>query len=137
MLSNATSTAWSKSRIGLRIRPRIGQHPRKGRPTERDAAQTANSTKEKRNENQSDHRVRGRSGQSLALLYRGARLYKEDRFQSGSLSLADYRLTRGAERHGAPAGAEQQPRRQNISAGDLSTEPARDHVLHRRHQRRS
>src|SRR5215831_10724379 len=107
-----------------RVGPRIGQ-PQRKRNRKDVAAQTANPTKENRNENQSDHRVCGRSGQSLALLYRGARLYKEDRFQSGPLSLADDRLTRGAERHGTPAGAEQQPRSQDVSAGNLSTEPAR------------
>src|SRR5207245_4959484 len=51
MLSNATSTAW------------ISQHQRKGRPGEDDAAQTANVTKEKRNENQSDQCIRGRPEQ--------------------------------------------------------------------------
>src|SRR5215471_4020098 len=40
MLSNATSTTW------------INRHQRKGRQGEDDAAQTANVTKEKRNENQ-------------------------------------------------------------------------------------
>jgi len=39
MLSNATSTAWNS------------QHQRKGRQGEDEAAQTANVTEEKRNEN--------------------------------------------------------------------------------------
>src|SRR5215831_1279803 len=85
MLSSATSTAWIHLWFGTPtrpIRPRIGQ-PQRKRNQEDVAAQTVNPTKEKRNENQSDHRVRGRSGQSLALLYRGARPYEEGRFQSG------------------------------------------------------
>src|SRR6266853_2618200 len=118
MVSNATSTTW------------INQHQRKGRQGEDDAAQTANVTKEKRNENQSDQRIRGRSGQGPALLYGGTGLCQEGRFQSGPLSLADRGLARGAGRHGAAAGAEQQPRSQSVSAGDLSTAPARGHVFH-------
>src|SRR5712671_8080947 len=117
MLSNTTSTAW------------INQHQRKGRQGE-DAAQTANVTKEKRNENQSDQRIRGRPGQGPALLYGGTRLCQEDRFQSGPISLADRGLARGAGRHGAAAGAERQPCSQSVSAGDLSTAPARGHVFH-------
>src|SRR5437762_14211683 len=107
MLSNATSTGW------------INQHERKGRPGEDDAAQTANVTKEKRNENQTDQRIRGRPGQSPALLYGGAGLCQEGRFQSGPISLADRGLARGAGRHGATTGAEQQPRGQSVSAGDV------------------
>src|SRR5438132_9738617 len=119
MLSSATSTAW------------ISQHQRKeGRQGEDDAAQTANVTKEKRNENQTDQRIRGRPGQGPALLYGGPGLCQEDRFQSGPISLADRGLARGAGRHGAAAGAEQQPRSQSVSAGDLSAAPARGHVFH-------
>src|SRR5258707_11765261 len=110
MLSNATSTEWITS---------ISQHQRKGRQGEDDAAQTANVTKEKRNENQSDQRIRGRPGQGPALLYGGTGLCQEDRFQSGPISLADRGLARGAGRHGAAACAEQQPRGQSVSAGDL------------------
>src|SRR5436190_9251852 len=124
MLSNATSTAW------------ISQHQRKGRQREDDAAQTANVTKEKRNENQSDQRIRGRPGQGPALLYAGTGLCQEGRFLSGPNSLADRGLVRRAGRHGAAAGAEQQPRGQSVSAGDVSTGPARGHVLHRRRQGR-
>src|SRR6266436_6853023 len=98
MLWNATSTAW------------INQHQRKGRQGEDDAAQTANVTKEKRNENQSDQRIRGRPGQGPALLYGSARLCQEDRFQPGPLSLADGGLAGGAGRHCVATGAEQQPR---------------------------
>src|SRR5262245_43989429 len=87
MLSNTTSTVW------------INQHQRTGRQGEDDAAQTANVTKEKRNENQSDQRIRGRPGQGPALLYGGTGLCQEDRFQSGPLSLADRSLARGAGRH--------------------------------------
>src|SRR5713226_265669 len=64
-----------------------------------DAAQTANVTKEKRNENQSDQRIRGRPAQGPALLYGGAGLCQEGRFQSGPISLADRGLARGAGRH--------------------------------------
>src|SRR6267154_4948048 len=87
MLSNATSTAW------------INQHQRKGRQGEDNAAQTANVTEEKRNENQVDQRIRGRPGQGPALLYGGTGLCQEDRFQSGPISLADRGLARGAGRH--------------------------------------
>src|SRR4029077_6308948 len=54
---------------------------------------------EKRNENQSDQRTRGRPGQGPALLYGGTGLCKEDGFQSGPVSLADRGLARGAGRH--------------------------------------
>src|ERR1039458_3129135 len=108
MLLNATSTAW------------INQHQRKGRQGKDDAAQTANLTKEKRNENQSDQRIRGRPGQGPALLYGGTRLCQDGRYQSGPISLADRGLARGAGRHSATVGAEQQPRGQSVSAGDVS-----------------
>src|SRR5271170_3718139 len=114
MLSNATSTVWN-------LRHQRWQQQRKGRRGENDAAQTANVTKEKRNENQSDHRVCGRPKQGPALLYRGTGLCQEGRFQSGSLSLADRGLARGAGRHRAATGIERQPRSQDISAGDVST----------------
>src|SRR2546426_11870559 len=87
MLSNATSTAWMR------------QYERKGRQGENDAAQTAVVTKEKRNENKSDQRVRGRPGQGTALLYGRTGLCQEDRFQPGPLLLADGGLAGGAERH--------------------------------------
>src|SRR6266481_1741384 len=92
MLWNATSTEWTR--------------PRKKRQGEDDAAQTANVTKEKQNENQSNQRIRGGSGQGPALLYGGTRLCQEDRFQSGPLSLADGCLARGAGRHRTAAGAQ-------------------------------
>src|ERR1700719_2101389 len=120
MLSNATLTAW------------INQRQRKRRQGENDAAQTAGVTKEKQNENQNDQRIRGRPGQGPALLYGGTGLCQEDRFQSGPISLADRGLARGAGRHGVAAGAEQQPRSQNVSAGNISTRPTRGHVLLRR-----
>src|SRR5712691_12960783 len=104
MLSNATSTTW------------INQHQRKGRQGEDDAAQTANVTKEKRNENQTDQCIRGRPGQGPALLYGGTGLCQESRFQSGPISLVDRGLARGAGRHGAAAGAERQPRGHSVSA---------------------
>src|SRR5260370_41799286 len=87
MLSNATSTGW------------ISQHQRKGKEGEDDAAQTANVTKEKPNENQNDQRIRGRPGQGPALLYGGTGLCQEDRVQSGPISLADRGLARGAGWH--------------------------------------
>src|SRR5215468_9059602 len=101
MLSNATSTAWSNRR------------ERKGRQRKDDAAQTAKGTTEKRNENQSDQLICGRPGQGPALLYGGTRLCQEGRFQSGPVPLADRGLARGARRHSATAGAEQQPRGQS------------------------
>src|SRR5213076_2358325 len=107
MLSNATSTGW------------ISQHQRKGREGEDDAPQTANVTKEKSNENQSDQRIRGRPGQGPALLYGGTGLCQEGRFQPGPISLADRGLTRGPGRHGAAAGAQQQPGGQSLPAGHV------------------
>src|SRR6266704_2578351 len=124
MLSNATSTA------------RINQHQRKGRQGEDDAAQTANVATEKRNENQSDQRIRGRPGQGPALLYGGTGLCQEGRFQPRPISLADRGLARGTERHRVATGAEQQPRGKSVPAGDVSTGPARGDVLHRRRQGR-
>src|SRR5437764_15097248 len=124
MLSNATSTAW------------INQHRRKGRQKKDHAAQTAVVTKEKRNENQSDQRIRGRPEQGPALLYGGTGLCQEDRFQPGPLSLADGGVGRGAERHRGAVGAQQQPRGQSVSAGDGSTGPAGGDVLHRRRKGR-
>src|ERR1700676_1128713 len=132
MLSNATLTAWITTAWGKQ--DWISQHQRKGRQGEDDAAQTANVTKQKRNENQNDQRIRGRSGEGPALLYGGTGLCQEGRFQSGPISLADRGLARGAGRHRAAAGAEQQPRSQSVSAGDLSTATARGHVLHRRRE---
>src|SRR5438309_11529573 len=124
MLSNATSTAW------------INQHRRKGRQKKDHAAQTAVVTKEKQNENQSNQRIRGRPGQGPAVLYGGTGLCQEDRFQPGPISLADRGIARGAGRHSVAIGVEQQPRGQNVSGGDISTGPARGHVLHRRRQGR-
>src|ERR1700722_4631853 len=111
MLSNATSTGW------------INQHQRK-------------ENEEKRNENQTDQRVRGRSGEGSALLYGGTGLRQEGRFHPGPISLADRGLARGGRRDGAAAGAEQQPHGQSVSGGDCSTGPTRGHLLHRRHQGR-
>src|SRR5262249_55997758 len=108
----ATSTTW------------INPHQRKGRQGEDDAAQTANVTKEKRNENQTDQRLRGRPGQGPALLYGGTGLCQEGRFQAGLISLADRGLARGAGRYRAAVGAERQPCGQGVSAADLSTRPA-------------
>src|ERR1700735_5879504 len=104
--SNATSTAWTRPR------------ERKTRQGEDGAAQTANATKEKRNENQTDQRIRGRPGQGPALLYRDTGLCQEGRFQSRPISLADRGIARGAGRHSAAAGAERQPRRPSVSAGE-------------------
>src|SRR5215471_21631249 len=98
MLSNGTSTGW--------LNPRR----RKRRQAPDDAAQTANITKEKRNEDQTDQRIRGRPGQGPALLYRRTGLCQEGRFQSGPISLADRGLARRAGRHAATVGAERQPR---------------------------
>src|ERR1700722_12705145 len=107
MLSSASSTAWKS------------QQQRKGRQGKQEAAPTAIVTEEKRNENQSDQRIRGRPGEGPALLYGGARVYKEDGLFAGAISLADRGLARGAGRHG-------------VAAGAVSTKPARGHVLLRR-----
>src|ERR1700730_11046317 len=119
MPSSATSTGW------------VHQRQRK-RQRENHAGQTASLTQEKRNENQSDQRIRRRPGEGPALLYGGARVYKEDGLFAGAISLADRGLARGAGRHGVAAGAEQQPGSQSVSAGAVSTKPARGHVLRRR-----
>src|ERR1700730_18088703 len=113
MLSNATSTAWVV----------IKQYQPKGRQRRRRRGPNANVIKEKRNENQSDQSIRGRPKQGPALLYGRTGLCQEDRFQSGPISLVDRGLARGAGRHRAAAGAEQQPGGQSVSAGDLSTGP--------------
>ena len=59
------------------------QHQQKEDKEEDDAAQTANMIKEKRNENQSDQRLRGRPGQGPALLYGGTGIGQEGRFRQG------------------------------------------------------
>src|SRR5277367_2104332 len=107
MLSNASSTAWKN------------QPQRKRRQGKEYAAPTAELKKERRNENQSDQRLRGRPGEGPALLYGGAGVYKEDGLFAGALSLADGGLARGAGRHGVAAGAEQQPGSQSVSAGTV------------------
>src|SRR6478609_8661742 len=122
MLSNATSIAWGPPNAWGPPK-KIDQHQRKGRQREDDAAHTANVTKEKRNENQSDQPICGRPGQGPALLYGGTGLCQEGRFQSGPISLADRGLARRAGRHGAAASEERQPGGQSISAGAVSTGP--------------
>src|SRR5271167_5245702 len=92
MLSSATSTVWI-------LQHQRWQHQRRGRQVEADAAQTANVTKEKKNENQSDQHTRGRPEQGPAFLYGGTGFCQEDRFQPGPISLADRSLARGAGRH--------------------------------------
>src|SRR5208337_3011705 len=88
MLSNATLIAW--------IRPHGSINTNEKRLKENEiqaneaaAAQTASVIKEKRNENQTDQRIRGRPEQRPALLYRGTGLCQEGRFQPGPISLAD------------------------------------------------
>ena len=73
MRSNATSTAWV--------------HRNKGFTKTKDqirAARPPIPSIEDTNENQIDQRIRRRSGQSSALLYRSARLREESRFQPGA-----------------------------------------------------
>src|SRR5215469_7594172 len=72
---NAILTAW------------IHQHQPTGSQEAHFRAPTAKVTQESRNENQADHRVRGRPGQGAALLHGRSGLCQEDRFQSGALSL--------------------------------------------------
>src|SRR5271163_1736041 len=130
MLSNAIWTAWIDRYRRKTFHQK--QHQQTRRPAKNAAAQTANMTKENRNENQSDERIRGQPGQGPALLYGGAGFRQEKRFQSGPLSLADRGFTRGPGRHGAAVGSERQPGRQSLSAGHISAKPARRYVLHRR-----
>src|SRR5437879_6331325 len=108
---------WSGTWTAWNVHHQRGQHQRKARQGEDDAAQSAVVTKEKRNENQSDQRIRGRPEQGPELLYGGTGLCQEDRFQPGPLSLADGGLARGAERHRVAVGAERQPRGQSLPAG--------------------
>src|SRR5690348_11684606 len=134
MLSNATSTAWIDLNRAQRAPNALcaRQHERKGRQAE-DAAQIASVTKkEKRNENQTDQRVRRRPGEGAALLYRNGGLRKEGRLQPGAVSLADSGLARGPGRHRTPVSAQQQPGSQSLPAGHVTARPARGHVLQRR-----
>src|SRR5215831_8206260 len=88
--------------VRTRRRPRTPPRPHGSSNTnekEDVAAQTAEVTTEKRNENQTDQRLRGRPGQGPALLYRSTWLCQESRFQSGPIPLADRGLARGAGRH--------------------------------------
>src|ERR1700722_1614503 len=118
--SNATWTAW------------LSRQQRKRRREVDDAAQTANVTKEERSENQNNQRLRGRPGEGPALLYRGTGLCQEDRFQPRPISLADRGLARGAGRHGAATGTQQQPVGEGLPTGDIPARPTCGHVLHRR-----
>jgi catechol 2,3-dioxygenase-like lactoylglutathione lyase family enzyme len=61
---------------------------------------------------------------------------KKTDFSQGPFRWLTVASPQGAGGHGAAAGAEQQPGNQSVSAGDISTAPARDHVLHRRRQGR-
>src|SRR5437879_12395559 len=79
---NGTSTAWN-------VHHQRGQQQRKARQGKDNAAQTANKRKEKRNENQSDHRVRGRPGQSPAVLFGDTGLYQEQRVHPEHISLCE------------------------------------------------
>ena len=97
MLSNATSTGWSKPR--QHQRRRNSMRPRRNREREKGGT----------DENQIDQRLCGRPGEGAALLYRSAGFREESRLQPGAVSLAHRGLIRGAGRHGAAAGAEQQP----------------------------
>src|ERR1700691_2131365 len=92
MLSNATLIVWGKL-------DRLNQHQRNGRLRRRRRGPKRGVTKEKRNENQSDQRIRRQPRHRPALLYGGTGLCQEDRFQSGPISLADRGLARGAGRH--------------------------------------
>src|SRR5579863_5204257 len=82
MLWNGFSTAWSGQEGRVR-------HQKQKRRQKNNATLAADGTKEKANENQSDQHIRGRPGQSTALLYGSAGLCQENRLQSRSLSLAD------------------------------------------------
>ena len=57
---------------------------------------------------------------------------KKADFSQGPYRWLTVGLARGAGRHSAATGAEQQPRSQGVSAGDVPTEPARGQLLHRR-----
>src|SRR5262249_2013962 len=73
-LAGSVPSVVVRSRGCSRTPPRphgISQHQPKGSQGEDDAAQIANVTKEKRNEDQTDQRLRGRPGQGPALLYGG------------------------------------------------------------------
>src|SRR5579871_2424692 len=80
MLSSGISTAWI---------PCLLQNQRESRQRKNGAAPTASVTKDKRHENQNHEFVRRRPGQGFTLLHRRLGLCQEDRFQSGSIPLAD------------------------------------------------
>src|SRR5271165_871097 len=130
MLSSATLTAWITT--ASITTAWITQHQRKRGPRRSQRGPNRERDKGGPNENQTDLRICGRPEQRSALLYGAAGLCQEGRLQSGPISLADRGLARGARRHRTAAGAEQQPRSQSVSAGDVSTAPASGHVLHRR-----
>src|SRR5689334_11552373 len=81
------------------------QPPPKGNSESGAAAPTAKARKEIQDENQSNERVRGRPGKSPAFLYRRPGFCQEDRFQPGSISLADRGLARRAGGHRTAARA--------------------------------
>src|ERR1700761_2788955 len=99
---NATSTAW---KTHTQVLTRIDPHQRKRRQKPDDTTQTANVTKERRNEDQSDEPICRRPGKGPALLYRSAGLRKKGRLQPGTVSLAHSGLSRRPGRYGAAAGA--------------------------------
>src|SRR4029453_4869286 len=87
---------------------------------------------EETDEDQTDQRARRRPGKGPALLYRSAGLRKEDRLQPRGISLAHRGLSRGSGWHGTAAGAQRQPGRQSLPAGDVPASPTCSDVLYRR-----
>src|SRR5437870_580578 len=91
MRSNATSTGW------------ISRHQRKGRQGEDHAAQTANVTKEKRNENQTDQRIRGRPA---AMFYTDDVKGDYERIKARGAHPAGTPLRAAVQEDGNPVGAD-------------------------------
>src|SRR5579862_1179888 len=108
MRSNATSTAcetivWIPT--AYLFQRMDHQPPPKGNSESGAAAPTARMRKEIQDENQGNELVRGRPGKGPAFLYRRLGFCQEDRFQPGSISLADRGLARRAGGHRTAARA--------------------------------
>src|SRR5580704_18399793 len=80
MLSNATLIVWISFHLRKAVYRKARQ--RKRRPRRDNAAHTAQITKEKRNENQIDQRLRGRPKQGSELLYRRIGLCRSEEHTS-------------------------------------------------------
>ncbi|CAA9569902.1 MAG: Lactoylglutathione lyase and related lyases, partial [uncultured Thermomicrobiales bacterium] len=88
-------------------------------------------------ENHRDERVCRRPGQGAGFLHGSAGLPEEARRTGRRVQVADGRLPGRPRRHGAPARAQRQPRRQSLPEGALRPGHSRRHVRRRRSRRRT